>query len=92
MKAWSVTYGDEWYTLMHAATRGKAIQRAMRQVCDMDNDYIGFSARRLPGLDDKPINYDNAKGAGFEYLDDIEGQPIPSEEFVNDCPCGICKP
>lgn len=76
---------------MHAETRGKAILRAMRNVNDSEA-YTDFRARRLPGLDGKPITYQNAKAAGFEYWDGDNSETLLSEdEFINDCDCEICK-
>jgi hypothetical protein len=89
MKAWIVYYGDEWCTLVHADTRGKAKAQAINNVFEGDG-FTEFSANRLPGLDDKPITYQNAKEAGFEYRDDWDGNPLKAAEFINDCRCDIC--
>jgi hypothetical protein len=63
MKAWIVYCGDEWNELTHANTAGKAKVAIMKSI-GFDN-YIYLGAKRLPGLDDKPITYQNAKDAGF---------------------------
>ena len=95
MKCWVVLAGcegdDEWCTLMHAESSGKAKVLTMRQI-DGD-DFLEFRARRVPGLDDRPINYENAKAAGFEYRGDYYSDDLllPTEEFINDCPCEVCK-
>ena len=69
MKAWIVYYYDnEWCDLVHAETRGKACAY-IRDVIDTGLDFIDFRAVRLPGLDNKPITYENAVEAGFHYLD-----------------------
>jgi hypothetical protein len=88
MKAWKINSGDEWTTLIHADTAGKAKAIAMRAF-DYD-DYISFSARRFPEMDDKPFTYQATKDAGFDYWDDC-GKSIEPEEFYNDCPCEICR-
>jgi len=88
MKAWRIYCADEWTTLIHADTAGKAKAIVMR-FFDYD-EFIAFSARRLPQMDNRPFTYQDAKDAGFEYLDDC-GEPIKPEEFINDCSCDICK-
>ena len=96
MKAWivSVRYGD-CCTLVHAETAGKA----KSQACwDLDCEFMDVNAARLSGLDDKPITFQNAKEAGFQYTDD-EGINDEDEDeyfldekyFTNSCTCEICK-
>ena len=96
MKAWIVYYYDEWCSLVHAETRGKACLY-IRDTIDSGLDFLDFRAIRLPGLDDKPITYGNACEAGFHYLDEYHEEkplfpPEADEYFVNDCNCKICKP
>lgn len=91
MKAWKVFIPDEWCTLMHADTRGQAIEEARKWVNDF-NEFTQFRAHRLPGLDGKPITWKNAFDAGFEYYDDNTGDTILEDQFINDCHCGICIP
>lgn len=92
MKAWVVFYGEQWCVLLHADTRGKAQALAMG-LDHGDNDFVRYRAIRLPGLDDKPITFDNAHEAGFHYYDDYDdGIPIEPEDFFNDCRCELCKP
>jgi len=89
MKAWIVFYADEYCALFHAETRGKAKLRMIENYGD--NDFLAYRAKRLPGLDDKPITYQNAKDAGFEYTQDDSEILAPESEFINDCRCDICK-
>ena len=83
---------SEWVTLIHGKTRGKAKYNFMRWNPDVwiDNSmWNEIRLRRLPGLDDKPITFENAKAAGFEYsYDDFD---FESNLFINDCRCEICK-
>lgn len=96
MKAWQVIHSDDWCTLMHAETRGQAITAATNHVSYGD-EFTEFRALRLPGLDDKPITYENAKAAGFEYEPDrwfdcdADQASYNESIFSNDCPCEICK-
>ena len=90
MKAWEFfPYNREWSTLVHAETRGQAIAKCQNMYEPLD--FVDCRARRVPGLDDKPITFQNAKLAGFEYLDDWDGDSISPEQFVNDCQCEICS-
>ena len=94
MKAWIVQYEDDWCSLVHEETRGKACAYIMNKV-DPGDGFIHFRAIRLPGLDDKPITYGNACEAGFHYLDEYQKPLFPPEAdeyFINDCSCEICKP
>lgn len=88
MKAWVVSIPEDWCSLVHADTRGKAIVQVRQHISDY-NEFTDFRAERLPGLDDKPITYQNAKDAGFEYIDEY-GTGEPEDWFINDCYCGIC--
>ena len=92
MKAWIVYYCDEWCSLVHAETRGKACAYIMNKI-DPGDGFICFRAIRLPGLDNKPITYVNAADAGFFYKDEQEfgAGLIQEESFINDCRCKICK-
>lgn len=89
LKAWKVYIPDQWCSLVHAETRGKAIVQVRCNVSDFE-EYIDFRAQRLPGLDDRPITYQNAKDAGFEYLDEYNFL-LPEDWFTNDCHCEICE-
>lgn len=92
MKAWIVgERGQMCCVLVHAKTAGKA-----KQIVANEFDFIFTDVRsiRLPGLDDKPITYDNAKDACFEYGEyDDDGNfiPCPPETFENYCQCEICR-
>jgi len=88
MKCWIVGIQDEWCSLVHIETRGKARAWAARMY---DQEFVDLYARRLPELDNKPITHGNAKAAGFEYEDESWGGFIKPEEFINDCRCEICK-
>ncbi|MBU0791725.1 MAG: hypothetical protein KKC55_14845 [Gammaproteobacteria bacterium] len=94
MKAWIVYYYDEWCSLVHAETRGKACAY-IKDIIDTELDFLDFRAIRIPGLDNKPITYLNTVKAGFRYQieDDVYNPPIftKPEYFVNDCNCKICK-
>jgi hypothetical protein len=88
MKAWIVFCAAEWCTLIHAETPGKAKSAVMEIfACE----YLELTAHWLPGMDGKPFTYQAAKEAGFWYLDDWDGDPIPPEDFIDDCPCEICE-
>ena len=91
-KAWIVQCADEWCTLMHADTRGRAKELARRYVDDW-NEFTDMGARRLPELDDRPFTYEDCKNAGFEYaeFEDPDDGSQAKEAFTNDCPCDICK-
>jgi hypothetical protein len=95
MKAWIVfDTSEEWFSLFHAYTAGKAKLRGLEEY-NLDS-FTEMRARRIPGLDDKPITYQNAKDAGFEYTNggytedgDEHGWLLP-EFFINNCRCKIC--
>ena len=89
MKCYIVNTGDEWCSLVHAQTRGQAIQR-IRKWVDPGESFLDFSARRCPGLDNRPITYQNAKDAGFEYGDGYGGR-LTENYFTNDCHCELCS-
>ncbi len=95
MKAWIVGC-EEWVMLVHAETRGKAKTTVMG-ITGGDYNFTDFSAKRIPGLDDKPITYQNAKEAGFQYTDLVGTEEIDEDGyllekyFINDCRCDICK-
>ncbi len=90
MKAWIVEDRfDEWVTLVHAKTTGKA---KVEVASWFGSDFLSLNAKRLPGLDDKPITYQNALDAGFQYTTDELGDEFtPEYQFINDCNCDICK-
>ena len=95
MKAWIVSdFGDEWCSLFHADTAGRAKLRGLEEY-NLD-DFTTMRAKRLLGLDNKPITYQNAKDAGFQfsdggYLEDGNGDGnLLPELFSNDCRCDIC--
>ena len=94
MKAWIVGDGN-WCELVHAKTAGKA--KAL--VAVSRDEFVTMKAKRLSGLDDKPITYDNAKAAGFRYEDPLgDGEYdeydgicyMKPEHFSNWCRCDIC--
>jgi hypothetical protein len=88
MKAWIVyDTSEEWVSLFHADTSGKAKLRGLEEY-NLDS-FTDMRAKRLPELDNKPITYQNAKDAGFEYLDD--GGKLEAMYFFNDCRCEICE-
>ena len=103
LKAYQVSVGGEYCFLIHGETRSKAKYKAYK--CDPAGPHshsewetlmFDFKLKRLPLLDDKPITYENAKAAGFEYIDqdkmpDENGDQFADpEDFYNDCPCYIC--
>lgn len=95
MKAWVVSdTSGVWCSLFHAETSGKAKLRGLEEYNLYD--FTEMRAKRLLGLDDKPITYQNAKDAGFEYLTDTsydsndEGK-LDAKYFVNDCVCELCR-
>jgi hypothetical protein len=80
--------GEEWCSLVHGETRGKAKSRFYRAWADGWNSWNEVRLRRLPGQDDTTFDYETAKAAGFEYHDEYgDGSPA---EFMNDCDCEIC--
>jgi hypothetical protein len=97
MKAWVVSdLSNDWCGLLHAETRGDAKVKASREYYI---DFVDVRVSRLPGLDDKPITYDNAKAAGFRYEDPLgDGEYdeydgicyMKPEHFSNWCRCDIC--
>lgn len=90
MKAWTVSdRSEEWAGLFHAETEGKAKLKGMEEY-GLD-DFTEMRAKRIPGLDDKPITHQNALDAGFQYWDDENGDYLKPEDFQNDCRCDICK-
>jgi hypothetical protein len=103
MKAWMVgVRGNEelGYILIHAETVGKAKSAALKYSFLGDDyyyDYPSLSARRCKGLDDKPLNIENAETV-LIYPDaiDEDGQPYSGdyctrEKYTNCCPCEVCK-
>lgn len=100
MKAYVAQFKDEeWCTLIHGKTRAQAKYNFLHwEPTGMaDRSYWNdIRLRRLPGLDDLPITYENAKAAGFEYAanefdDDGNSLDDGPDHFVNDCCCEICK-
>jgi hypothetical protein len=90
MKAWIVSdRSDTWAGLFHAETEGKAKLKGLEEYC-LD-DYTEMRAKRIPGLDNKPITYQNSKDAGFQYWDDETGDYLIPELFHNECRCSICR-
>ena len=87
---------EDWGCLVHGETREKAKHRFMRIEPSgwAEHDWwTDIRLRRIPGLDDKPITYDSAKEAGFEYEEEADDpMPLPPEEFYNFCDCEICRP
>jgi len=91
MKAWIVFCGDEYCTLIHADTAGKA-KRIMMGLYGDETEFIDYRATRFPKMDDKKFTYEDCKEAGWEYLDGWDGGNLKKEDFINDCPCNICTP
>lgn len=88
MLAFIATFNEEdWCTLIHGETRGKAKARFVRCNLGSELPYTDIRLRRLPGQDDLPFTSLNSKAAGFEY--DVEDETIPG--FINDCDCPICR-
>ena len=96
MNAWVVSSRYEDYcVLVHSETRGKAKAAAC---WDIECEFTEVNARRLPGQDDKPFTYENAKEAGFRYTDEdgvydhdqCESYLRP-DEFTNYCTCDVCR-
>lgn len=89
MKAWEVWLADEWLTLVHAETAGKAKMAVINLYGDDYSEYIDYRAKRMPKLDNKPFTYKTCLDAGFQYHDE-DGLYLNPDEFINDCPCEIC--
>lgn len=93
MKAYVASFeGCDWVALIHGETRGKAKRMFWECAPEQEGDYIDIRMRRIPGLDDKPITYENAKQSGFEYRDDSVGEVLEEYEFDNYCHCSVCNP
>lgn len=93
MKAYIARELDEWIcTLVHGETPGQAKTRAIGHGALETAEYLDVRLTRLPGLDDKPITFENAKSSGFEYVYEDGSEPIPENEFTNECGCEICRP
>jgi hypothetical protein len=80
---------EEWCTLVHGETRGKAKSRFYRAWWGDRDEWNDIRLRRLPGLDDTPFTYEAAKAAGFEYAHSEYAGGSPAD-FINDCDCEIC--
>jgi hypothetical protein len=89
MKAYKILCYDGWMTLMHADTRGRAIQAARDNVYPEDS-FLSFRALRIPELDDKPFTWENVDAVDIGYLDE-DGNMLQENEYINDCPCQICR-
>ena len=89
-KAYIARASDDWCGLVHGETPGKAKSRFCANSILESWDFLAVRLRRIPGLDDKPITYENAKAAGFEFAGE-EGEPLDPKYFENDCSCEICK-
>jgi hypothetical protein len=93
--------GEPYTALIHGETRSKARWRAYR--CDPSDpdDFKWFMQNtvltHMPLLDDKPITYENALAADFQYEDydqepDADGNRfITPEKFTTECDCPLCK-
>ena len=95
LKAYIANFeGEEWAMLIHGETRGKAKSRFWRCNPMGTSEIEAFKdirLTRLPGQDNKPFTYENAKAAGFEYTEDDGSIPVWDGDFYNDCDCEICK-
>ena len=86
MKTWEVgLHHDDWVTVVHAETRGKARMKGANIAFD---DYVDMRATRLPELDGKQITNDVLIEAGFPET--WEGEPIDFVGYILDCGCAIC--
>jgi hypothetical protein len=85
----------DWCLLVHGETPGKAKSRFLRiDPCDgWDGGYTDIRLTRIPGLDNRPITFENAHTAGFHYAYEEEGEPDFDYEkaFSNECDCPICR-
>jgi len=93
MKAFIAQFEDaEWCDLVHGETHGKAKSNFLRWNPGTNDpgDYTMIRLRRIPGLDDKPFTFENAKQAGFTYQEEGDEEPSPSD-FINDCQCEVCQ-
>ncbi len=87
-KAYIARVSEEWCSLVHGETPGEAKSRFQDE---FDVDFTTIGLKRIPGLDDKPITYENAKAAGFEYTDVDTEDLLGPDQFANYCPCEICR-
>jgi hypothetical protein len=86
-KAWLVgPYNEDWVTIMHAATRGKARQKGMLVEF---SDFTNMRAIRLPKLDGKLITMDLLLESGFPTA--FDGFPLDVADYVFACCCELCK-
>ena len=93
MKAFFMHFDGEFAgMLLHGETRGKAKMRFLNEALG-NGEYSAVRGWRIPGLDNKPITYKNAKDAGFEYTEehDEEDTALPESMFDNNCFCEICR-
>lgn len=94
LKAYQAEFEDgEWCVLIHGETAGKAKARFMRVQPDPwfdESMWVEIRLKRVPGLDDKSITFENCQAAGFNYTDEY-GEPGPESQFYNYCDCPICK-
>lgn len=87
MKAWSVSYSEDWHMLLHAETREKARVLFIKEYPEYyPPEYIEVKAIRVPELDNLPFNLENSK----EYFSDAEDQDF-ARSYYNFCLCEICK-
>jgi hypothetical protein len=101
MKAWKVGWQDfsEGVWLVHAESPSKAkqIARTRTDMIDFDYEYVDLRAKRCPELDDLPLDIENAeKVLWFPDAIDEDGKPYfgeycTREDYVNRCPCEICR-
>lgn len=96
LKAYIANFeGEEWGMLIHGETKGKAKSRFMKcnpiGTTEIDA-FKDIRLTRLPGQDNKPFTYENAKAAGFEFYEEDGDTPDPDPgNFYNDCDCELCK-
>ena len=89
-KAYTASISDGWCALVHGETPGQAKMRFMGSTPEVD-EFIAMRLQRIPGLDDKPFTYENAKAVAFEYWNPDTGEPAGPELFDNICFCEICN-
>lgn len=85
--AWRVGPPDfEWVAIAHAATRGKAKQKAIIEV----GDYLDVRAKRLPRFDNAPVTEEALLEMGWRDPDFPALVPDP-KSYTFFCGCEFCK-
>ena len=94
-KAWVANFiFEDWVMLVHGENANKAKRNFWNWNPEGNNgyaDYTEIRVKRVPGLDNLPITFDNAKKAGFSYYDvDNMTEQLGANDFINDCDCDLC--